>query len=273
MTDKAMDTLGFGEDDKAAVFRVLAALLHLGNVRFEVRGCLCALWCMCVSNNMCVMLTLGRLGGGGGGAWAQTCPTGRTSSLLRNYSILLESRVCFANIFRIPFVFVQISFESCLCCANMFGIPFVLHKHLWNPVRVLRTSSESCLCFTSILWNLVCATSLQNVFVLRFSNHLWIIVCAFTAFVVVCRRRLVYQIQTRHYVYSQKLCARHVRTRFQLASSRGEKDLRNVTVGVPLSAAHTGPPAAGGGAAILTPNYLKRKSGPKVHLHNPGTGW
>ncbi|CAM9139822.1 unnamed protein product [Laminaria digitata] len=35
MTDKAMDTLGFGEDDKAAVFRVLAALLHLGNVRFE----------------------------------------------------------------------------------------------------------------------------------------------------------------------------------------------------------------------------------------------
>ncbi|CAN0470788.1 unnamed protein product [Scytosiphon promiscuus] len=41
MTDKAMDTLGFGEGDKAAVFRVLAALLHLGNVRFEVRVCVC----------------------------------------------------------------------------------------------------------------------------------------------------------------------------------------------------------------------------------------
>lgn len=31
-----MGTLGFGADDKEAVFRVLAALLHLGNVRFEV---------------------------------------------------------------------------------------------------------------------------------------------------------------------------------------------------------------------------------------------
>lgn len=31
-----MGTLGFGVDDKEAVFRVLAALLHLGNVRFEV---------------------------------------------------------------------------------------------------------------------------------------------------------------------------------------------------------------------------------------------
>ncbi len=35
-TDDAMGTLGFGEAEKAAVFRVLAALLHLGNVRFEV---------------------------------------------------------------------------------------------------------------------------------------------------------------------------------------------------------------------------------------------
>lgn len=51
MTDKAMDTLGFGEEDKAAVFRVLAALLHLGNVRFEVRAARACLssysWCLC----------------------------------------------------------------------------------------------------------------------------------------------------------------------------------------------------------------------------------
>ena len=35
-TDDAMGTLGFGSRDKEAIFRVLAALLHLGNVRFEV---------------------------------------------------------------------------------------------------------------------------------------------------------------------------------------------------------------------------------------------
>ncbi|CAM9140833.1 unnamed protein product [Ectocarpus fasciculatus] len=34
-TEDAMKTLGFEADDKAAVFRVLAALLHLGNVHFE----------------------------------------------------------------------------------------------------------------------------------------------------------------------------------------------------------------------------------------------
>ncbi|CAM9119117.1 unnamed protein product, partial [Ectocarpus sp. 8 AP-2014] len=34
-TEDAMETLGFEAEDKAAVFRVLAALLHLGNVRFE----------------------------------------------------------------------------------------------------------------------------------------------------------------------------------------------------------------------------------------------
>eukprot|EP00903_Cladosiphon_okamuranus_P008596 g8244.t1 len=34
-TDDAMGTLGFTVDDKEGVFRVLAALLHLGNVRFE----------------------------------------------------------------------------------------------------------------------------------------------------------------------------------------------------------------------------------------------
>ncbi|CAM9145057.1 unnamed protein product, partial [Ectocarpus sp. 12 AP-2014] len=34
-TEDAMETLGFEAEDKAAIFRVLAALLHLGNVRFE----------------------------------------------------------------------------------------------------------------------------------------------------------------------------------------------------------------------------------------------
>ena len=69
MTDKAMDTLGFGEDDKAAVFRVLAALLHLGNVRFEVCVRLgvgvCAFACVLVCSSIrvlcvrvCVLLSL-----------------------------------------------------------------------------------------------------------------------------------------------------------------------------------------------------------------------
>lgn len=31
-----MNTLGFGQADKDAIFRVLAALLHLGNVDIQV---------------------------------------------------------------------------------------------------------------------------------------------------------------------------------------------------------------------------------------------
>lgn len=36
LTDEAMDALGLRREQKAAVFRALAALLHLGNVSVEV---------------------------------------------------------------------------------------------------------------------------------------------------------------------------------------------------------------------------------------------